>query len=77
MIHCITSCLHIFDVSDDSESLLEYWVAAETLKSCDLADRHRLAAEIYNKYIASSVSMVKLDKTLLMEMEGFLRGQSF
>ena len=62
-------------LTDDSESLLEYWVAADTLKSCDPSDRHRLAAEVYKKYVASSVSMVKLDRTLMKEMESFLIGK--
>ncbi|XP_067945493.1 sorting nexin-25-like isoform X2 [Watersipora subatra] len=63
---------HAFLKADDSESLLEYWVAVETLKSCDPGDRHRLGAEIYNKYVASRVSLVKLDKAILKEMESFL-----
>ena len=66
--------LHI--ITDDSESMLEYWVAVETLKSCDISDRHRLASEIYNKYIASSVSIIRLEKPILKGMEAFIMGES-
>ena len=66
--------LHI--ITDDSEIMLEYCVAVETLKSCDILDRHRLASEIYNKYIASSVSIIRLEKPILKGMEAFIMGES-
>jgi len=50
-------------------------VAAATLKSCDPSDRHRLAAEIFYKYVDSSVSLVRLEKSIIKGMEGFLIGE--
>jgi len=50
-------------------------VAAATLKSCDPSDRHRLAAEIFYKYVDNSVSLVRLEKSIIKGMEGFLIGE--
>ena len=37
---------------------------------------HHLAAEIYQRYISSSTSVVKIDKSIARRMEAFMLGNS-
>ncbi|XP_074649963.1 sorting nexin-25-like [Tubulanus polymorphus] len=59
-----------------NESLLGFWLGVENLKQTDKSLRHHVAGEIYQMYIASPSTAVKLDRTLIKGMETFLTGDS-
>ncbi|XP_052089463.1 sorting nexin-25-like isoform X1 [Mytilus californianus] len=58
----------------DSDSLMGFWNSVEKLKNMDKKLQHHQASEIYQQYIASSNSIVKLDKTIIKGMEAFMLG---
>lgn len=58
----------------DTDSLLGFWNAVEKLKNMDKKLQHHQASEIYQQYIASSTSAVKLDKIVIKGMEAFMLG---
>ncbi|KAH9513960.1 sorting nexin 25 [Bulinus truncatus] len=57
---------------EGAESYLGFWNAVEKLKVTAKDQRHHVASEIYQQYIASI--LVKVDKIVLKGMEEFLRG---
>ncbi|XP_050417807.2 sorting nexin-25 isoform X2 [Patella vulgata] len=67
-------CFMKYLKKDGCESLLGFWNAVEDLRSSNKQQRHQLASELYQQYIASTSTAVKLDKTIIKNMELFLRG---
>ncbi|KAK0043037.1 sorting nexin-25 [Biomphalaria pfeifferi] len=59
---------------EGAESYLGFWIAVEKLKGTSKDQRHQVASDLYQQYIVSSSSLVKVDKTILKGMEEFLRG---
>ncbi|RUS75249.1 hypothetical protein EGW08_016984, partial [Elysia chlorotica] len=53
---------------------LGFWNAVEKLKTTGKDQCHHMGSEVYQQYIASSSSPVKVDKAVLKGMEEFLRG---
>ncbi|XP_053400334.1 sorting nexin-25-like isoform X2 [Mercenaria mercenaria] len=61
---------------ESNESLLGFWNAVEKLKDADKKQHHHLGADIYQRYISSTTSVVKVDKSLAKKMETFMLGDS-
>lgn len=61
---------------EGNESLLGFWVAVENLKDADKKQHHQMAQEIYQRYISSATSVVKVDKVVAKGMETFMLGDS-
>ncbi|XP_048774013.1 sorting nexin-25-like [Ostrea edulis] len=61
---------------DDNHSLLGFCIAVERLQTAEKRKQYQLGKEIYDKYIASSTSAVKLERGTKKEMEAFLLGNS-
>lgn len=49
----------------------------ETLKTCDILDRHRLASDIFKSYITNGVSLVRPERQVISRMEAFLIGKIY
>ncbi|XP_061183627.1 sorting nexin-25-like [Saccostrea echinata] len=61
---------------DDNHSLLGFCMAVERLETAEKRKQYQLGKEIFDKYIASSTSAVKLDRGTVKDMESFLLGNS-
>ncbi|XP_060599757.1 sorting nexin-25-like [Ruditapes philippinarum] len=61
---------------DSNESLLGFWNAVKNLKEADKKQHHNMGADIYQRFISSSTSVVKVDKSLAKKMETFMLGDS-
>ncbi|KAL3879426.1 hypothetical protein ACJMK2_031724 [Sinanodonta woodiana] len=61
---------------DDKQSLLGFWTAVEKLQGIDKRQHHQFGSEIYQQYIASSTSAVKVDRTIIKGMESFMLGNT-
>ncbi|XP_062594702.1 sorting nexin-25-like isoform X2 [Saccostrea cucullata] len=61
---------------DDNHSLLGFCMAVERLETAEKRKQYQLGKEIFDKYIASSTSAVKLDRGTVKDMEAFLLGNS-
>ncbi|XP_067663522.1 sorting nexin-25-like isoform X1 [Haliotis asinina] len=59
---------------ESQESLLGFWNAVEKLRVASKDKRHHVASEIYQQYVSSSSTAVKLDKATIKGMEIFLIG---
>ncbi|GFN79491.1 sorting nexin-25-like [Plakobranchus ocellatus] len=59
---------------EGADFYLGFWNAVEKLKSTGKDQWHHVGSEVYQQYIASSSSPVKVDKAILKGMEEFLRG---
>ncbi|CAH1778459.1 unnamed protein product [Owenia fusiformis] len=61
---------------DDNHSLLGFWIATGRLKSTGRKYQHKLASEIYQMYLVSQTSVVKLylHRATIKGMEAFLIG---
>ncbi|ESO93906.1 hypothetical protein LOTGIDRAFT_228630 [Lottia gigantea] len=69
-------CFMKYLKKEGAESLLGFWNAVEDLRNANKQQRHQVASELYHQYIASSTTIVKLDKTIVKNIELFLRGDS-
>lgn len=61
---------------DDNQSLLGYCTDVERIQNAEKRKQYQLGKEIFDKYIASSTSAVKLERGIVREMESFLLGNS-
>ncbi|XP_052278175.1 sorting nexin-25-like isoform X2 [Dreissena polymorpha] len=61
---------------EGNESLMGFWVGVENMKSADKKQHHHLANDIYQGYICSAGSVVRVDKSTARAMETFLIGDS-
>ncbi|XP_012936489.1 sorting nexin-25 [Aplysia californica] len=59
---------------EGAESYLGFWNGVDKLKSTAKDQRHHAASELYQQYITSTSSLVRVDKAVLKSMEEFLRG---
>ncbi|CAL1530899.1 unnamed protein product, partial [Lymnaea stagnalis] len=59
---------------EGAESYLGFWNAVEKLKTTPKDQHHQVATEVYQEFIASKSSLVKVDMSVLKGMEEFLRG---
>ncbi|XP_059174866.1 sorting nexin-25-like [Physella acuta] len=70
----LRECFLKFLKKEGAESYLGFWNAVEKLKSTSKEQHHHVGTEVYQQYITSSSSLVKVDKAILKGMEEFLRG---
>ncbi|XP_078326313.1 sorting nexin-25-like isoform X2 [Crassostrea virginica] len=61
---------------DDNQSLLGFCTAVERIQTAEKRKQYQLGKEVFDKYIASSTSAVKLERGIVKEMESFLLGNS-
>ncbi|KAL4230572.1 sorting nexin 25 [Mactra antiquata] len=61
---------------EGNESLIGFWNAVENMKEAEKKQLHHLATDIYQRFISSSTSVVKVDKTVVKGMETFMTGDS-
>lgn len=59
---------------EGADFYLGFWNAVEKLKNTAKDQCHHVGSEVYQQYIASNSSPVKVDKSVLKGMEEFLRG---
>ncbi|XP_064621309.1 sorting nexin-25-like isoform X2 [Lineus longissimus] len=59
---------------DDKHSLLGFWLAVENFRHTDKSRWHQLASEIFQMYVSSPSSVVKVSRSVIKAMEGFMIG---
>lgn len=66
----------LFLERDGNESLVGFWNGVEKLRHSDKRQHHHLATEVFQRYISSTTSVVKVDKSMAKAMEAFMLGDS-